>query len=100
MTYSPRQAELYAEAIRTVPAVLQSRHTESREDASVLINGYHDMALRLGIGPTTAWSILFTASTHWAYQLASSVAEHEGVDFPELAQRLGVLALAWDAKRV
>lgn len=72
--YSASERAVYTEAIRIVPGLIAAKERESPQDASELFEAYMKMAKQHGLTNQRRWSILFTATMHWAHQLAKQAA--------------------------
>lgn len=95
MGYTERQDSLRAEALRTVPGVMAAKHRDDVEGAAQLIDGFRTTATQLGVTDGVAWSILWSATIHWAMELAECLAENREVEMDELLKSLGRSALEW-----
>jgi hypothetical protein len=95
MTYDQRQESLRAEALRVVPGVMAAKARHDVVGAAKLMGDYNEVAISLGITAGVAWEILFSATLHWAMELADALAFNRDVQVPEVLTSLGYSALSW-----
>lgn len=92
ITYTGKQRELYAEALRTVPAVTAARIRESDEDAFLLTLAYVRQGREWGIDDATVWSILSSAASSTILGLVNLVADVEEVESLDVVDRMIAVA--------
>jgi hypothetical protein len=95
VTYNQRQESLRAEAMRVVPGVMAAKHRNDVTGAGVLMEQFHETATELGVTDGVAWSILWSATLHWAMEIADALSDNQEMPMEELLQRLGASALSW-----
>lgn len=92
ISYQGAAAELYKEAVRTVPALLATRVRHAPSDAQLVVHGYMREAQEYGIDRSSAWAVLFSAAQITIASLVEALAHAEGVDQEEVVQRMIVAA--------
>lgn len=95
MTYDERKEALRAEAVRVVPGIMAAKDRDDVVGAATLIEHFRCTAVRLGITEGIAWSTLFSATLHWAMELADALSNTREIPMSEVLQTLSVSALSW-----
>ncbi len=95
MAYTASGQKLYEEALRVVPGILGAKHRRDPAGAKVLLDGYFETAIEVGLTQKDAWQVLLNASIHWLSRLLERYSDTSEIDITEVIQRMGTVAALW-----